>query len=107
MDTPSDSITVVENVPESRFEATRADDGAVVGFIEYDAAAGGEGVVVMVHTVVAPEVEGQGIGGRLARGALDLVRSSGRTVVPLCSFVAAYLRRHPEYSDLVSGDSAS
>lgn len=98
-----DNLTVVDNPSESRFEA-RATDGGVVGFVSYDADAGGPGVVVVTHTVVEPEVEGQGIGGQLARGALDLIRANGSTVVPLCTFLAAYLRRHPEYADLVRAD---
>jgi predicted GNAT family acetyltransferase len=34
--------------------------------------------------------------------ALDDIRSRGLKVVPLCPFVAAYIRRHPEYEDLVA-----
>jgi len=56
----------------------------------------------VTHTVVEPEFEGRGVGGRLARGALDLIRSSGSRVVPLCTFMAAYIERHPDYADLVS-----
>ena len=95
-----DNLTVIDNPPESRFEA-RSDDGAIVGFVAYDARAGGAGVVVVTHTVVEPEFEGRGVGGRLARGALDLIRASGSEVVPLCTFVAAYIERHPDYADLV------
>ncbi|QTE29586.1 GNAT family N-acetyltransferase [Pengzhenrongella sicca] len=99
-----DTLTVVDNPSESRFEA-RADDGAVVGYVSYDGQAGGPGVVVVIHTIVEPAFEGQGVGGRLVRGTLDLIRASGRTVVPLCPFVSAYLRRHPDYQDLVAPDS--
>jgi len=95
-----DTLTVVDNPAQSQFEA-RAADGTVVGFIAYDAVAAGPGVVVAIHTQVDPAYEGQGVGGQLARGALDLIRASGRQVVPLCPFVTAYLRRHPEYADLV------
>jgi predicted GNAT family acetyltransferase len=53
-------------------------------------------------TEVPEALEGQGIGSALARGALDDVRAQGLQVIPLCPFVAAFIRRHPEYLDLVS-----
>jgi len=39
----------------------------------------------------------------LVKGALQLARAQGEQVVPLCSFIAAYMDRHPEYSDLLAG----
>ncbi len=59
------------------------------------------GEITLVHTEVPPDLEGRGIGGALARAALDYARSTGLQVVPLCPFVAAYLKRHPEYADLI------
>jgi len=100
------TVTVVENPSESRFEA-RDDDGVVVGYVAYDAEAAGPGVVVVTHTIVEPAFEGQGVGGQLARGTLDLIRASGRKVVPLCTFVSAYLRRHPDDQDLVAADASA
>jgi predicted GNAT family acetyltransferase len=58
--------------------------------------------LVLLHTEVPEELRGRGIGSRLARGELDLARERGLEVVPLCPFIAAYVRRHPEYLDLVS-----
>jgi uncharacterized protein len=55
----------------------------------------------MVHTEIEPEWEGRGFGSTLAAGALDDVRVRGLKVRPLCPFVVAYIRRHPEYADLV------
>lgn len=62
------------------------------------------GTLVLVHTDVDPAYEGRGLGSRLIRGALDDVRARGLRFVPLCPFVAAYVRRHPEYADLVVRD---
>jgi uncharacterized protein len=45
-------------------------------------------------------VEGQGIGGQLARGDLDQVRTLGLPVLPICPFVQAWMSRHPQYIDL-------
>ena len=47
------------------------------------------------------EAEGQGIGGTLARAALDFARAEKLKVVPMCQFIAAFIKRHHEYRDLV------
>lgn len=60
-----------------------------------------EGQIIYLHTEVPPELEGRGIAGAMARAALDDARARGLRVVPLCPFVASYIRRHPEYQDLV------
>jgi uncharacterized protein len=57
--------------------------------------------IVFTHTEVPPALEGRGVGSRLVRGALDQVRDAGLKVVPQCSFVRAYIQRHPEYRDLL------
>lgn len=61
-----------------------------------------DGAVVFTHTVTEPRFEGQGIASALVAWALDDVREQGRSVVPRCPFVAAYVERHPErYADLI------
>lgn len=54
--------------------------------------------LVFTHTEVPPADEGKGIGSRLVRAALDDARRRGFKIVPACSFVAAFVRRHPEYA---------
>ena len=56
--------------------------------------------LIFSHTIVPPQLEGQGIASALARHALDYAREHGKKVVPACSFVATWIQRHPEYSDL-------
>ena len=60
------------------------------------------GTIVFTHTVVPPEIEGRGVGSRLIRGALDIVRDRGLRVVPQCPFVRAYIEKHPETRDLLA-----
>jgi predicted GNAT family acetyltransferase len=57
-------------------------------------------VLTIKHTEVPAELEGQGIGSRLARGVLEAARARGLKVVPRCPFVSAYMQRHPEFDDL-------
>lgn len=58
--------------------------------------------LIFSHTEVPPESEGRGIGSQLVRFALDDARKRGLKIVPACSFVADFVRRHPEYES--SGD---
>lgn len=57
--------------------------------------------IVYLHTEVPPQLEGHGVASILAKAALDDARARGQKVVALCPFVSAYIRRHPEYADLV------
>ena len=98
----TDDHVVRDNPEELRYEILR--DGEVVGGIWYRTA---PGVIVLVHTEVAPTEEGQGVGSRLVGGALDDIRARGLRVAPVCPFLAAYLRRHPEQRDLVVRDPAT
>ncbi len=59
-------------------------------------------VMTMTRVYVPPPVEGRGIASRLTRYALDHCREHGFRVVPRCPYVAAWIRRHDDYADLVS-----
>lgn len=93
----ADEVAVRNNEAEGRFEA--GSDGPVA-VLEYQLSGDD---LVLTHTEVAPELEGQGLAGKLARAALEHARERGLKVVPMCSFVATYIRRHPEYEPLVRG----
>ena len=58
--------------------------------------------VVFTHTEVPQDERGQGVGETLIKGALQQVRDAGLEVIPLCPFVDAYIRRHPEEQDLLA-----
>jgi predicted GNAT family acetyltransferase len=87
---------VVDNVGEQRFDLT------VDGHTAFAAYQRDGNVIVFTHTEVPQELQGRGVGSGLARGALDAARAEGAEVVPLCPFIASYIRRHPVYLDLVS-----
>ena len=90
------AATVRDNTATHRYELLL--DGELVGDLLYRTR---DEVVTLIHTEVAPRLEGQGLGEQLVAGALDDIRERGLQIVPLCPFVAAYIRRHPEYDDLV------
>ena len=73
-------------------------DGKRAGLAAYEI----EGnVIAFTHTEVDDAYEGQGLGSRLARYALDDARSRGLKVRPLCPFIKTWIRRHEDYADLV------
>ncbi|WP_019938489.1 GNAT family N-acetyltransferase [Bordetella sp. FB-8] len=57
--------------------------------------------MTILHTGVPPQVGGRGIAADLTRIALDTARGRGWQVLPHCSYAQAYIRRHPEYADLL------
>lgn len=86
---------VINNERAGRFELNLDGELAVSAYHRRN------GTIVFTHTEVPPAFEGKGIGNALARAALDYARSEGLRVVPRCPFIAAFIRRHPEYQDLV------
>ncbi len=58
--------------------------------------------IILNHTVVPPALQGKGAASRLIKAVLDDARGEGLKVVPLCSFVADYIDRHPEEQDLLA-----
>lgn len=92
-------VEVVRNAEKGRFEAVI--DGATA-YAEYRELQSG---ILFPHTEVPVALEGRGIGSALVRMALDWARSEGKLVLPVCTFFAGYIRRHPdEYRDLVHPD---
>ncbi|MUN42749.1 GNAT family N-acetyltransferase [Actinomadura litoris] len=91
------SNEISDNAEQGRYEIRV--DGELAGFAEYETE---PGRLVLTHTEVLPAFEGKGVGGALARGALDGVRARGLSVVPRCPFIKSWIDRHPDYQDLVA-----
>ncbi|PZG12033.1 GNAT family N-acetyltransferase [Micromonospora craterilacus] len=91
------SMLVEDNPAKHRFEILV--DNALAGFTTY--LPRGE-VLVFSHTEVDSAFQNMGVGSALMRGTLDQVRAQGGRVVPQCTFMAAFIERHPEYADLVT-----
>ncbi len=93
----ADQLQIVDNPGRHRYEAVL--DGRVVGISQYTLV---DDVITFLHTEVDQTVEGKGLGSRLAAGALDDVRRRGLRVVARCPFIAAYIKRHRDYADLLA-----
>lgn len=88
-------IAVKDNAERSRFEGEV--DG-LLAIAEYELSGN---TITFTHTEVPSHHQGQGIGGALAKAALDSARARNLTVVPRCKFIASYIDEHAEYQDLV------
>lgn len=86
-------MDVKHNSAESRYEL-KTEHGLAVAIYRRQGDA-----LVFFHTEVPPADEGQGIGSHLVKAALDDARQRGFRIVPACSFVVDFMRRHPQYAD--------
>jgi uncharacterized protein len=83
-------IDVRHNTATSRFEATVDGHLCVASYHLVD------GVMRIHHTEVPAALEGRGIAGQLVRAALAYAAANALEVEPRCSYVRAYMKRHPE-----------
>ena len=90
-----DETKSTQRVTRGRFEIERNGD---VAYLEY-ALAGP--VLELIHTEVPESMRGAGIAAELAQSALQWAREHKLKVDVVCPFVAGYIKKHPEYSDLV------
>ncbi len=96
MSSENNQLSVDDNTAEHRYEVHAEGQVAVLQYKRQD------GRILLIHTEVPPALEGRGIAGMLARTALETARADEVEVVPLCTYVAAYIRRHHEYLPLVA-----
>jgi predicted GNAT family acetyltransferase len=92
---PGPGRAITHNEAAHRFETTQEGHLCVLDYT-LDGS-----VADYYHTGVPAAVGGRGIAADLVRAGLDTARARGWTVIPTCSYVDAYVRRHPEYADLV------
>jgi len=89
-----ETLEVTHNEAERRFE-TRLDGYlSKLNYIQ-----DGKNFVI-THVGVDPALRGQGVAGRIVQVSLEYAKEHGLRVVPMCSYAAAYIRRHPEYAEL-------
>lgn len=86
---------VKDNAAASRFELE--EDGAIA-FANYRRSGA---KVIVPHVEAALRLRGTGAANRLMLGIMQILRAEGAQIVPLCSYAAAWMRRHKEYHDLL------
>jgi predicted GNAT family acetyltransferase len=98
VDVNLDQITVTHNEAASRFELLVDGIRALLTYRRFPDR------IIFDHTEVPKPLEGHGLASKLAQYALDFARANHLRVVPLCPYVSGFIRKHPEYQDLVSCD---
>lgn len=91
---PADDIPIHSNIERNCYEMSVRNQRCVAEYVMND------GRMVFTHTFVPPGLRGQGIAEKIIRFALDDARAMGLKVTPVCSYVARFIDRHPEYQDL-------
>lgn len=87
------------NEAQRRYEIEiEVDGGSAMALAEYSL---DNGVATFFHTETPPALQGRGVASKLINFALTDARARGWKVRPTCSFVIAYLKRHPEFADLL------
>lgn len=89
------AVDVLNNSEKSRFEVTIAGHTAIC---EYKIV---KDRIIFTHTEVPPGLEGKGIASLLAKTGLEFAKTEQLKVMPLCPYVAGYIKRHPEYRSLL------
>ncbi|HNF95349.1 MAG TPA: GNAT family N-acetyltransferase [Anaerolineales bacterium] len=90
----SEKLEVIHNPTESRFEIRLDGQLAKLDYVE-----DGDSIV-MTHVGVPMEFRGHGIAAIITKAGLDYAKAKSLRVIPMCSYVAAYLRRNPQYIEL-------
>ena len=92
------SHTVTDNRARKRFEL---DGSGGEAFVDYRRDGN---VLTLTYALVPPHLRERGVGAALVDGTLRLVQARGERIVAQCSFVAAYVRSHPEFQGLLATD---
>lgn len=91
-----DSIPLIKNEQLHRFEMTIHDDTAFIEFAEDN------NILTFIHTEVPESLQGKGVGSAIIEKSLSYAKANGFGIKPICPFVHAYLKRHPEWNELLS-----
>lgn len=87
--------SVIDNQANQRFEIHADGELAILEYRFY------KNDLALMHTFVPDSLGGRGLASSLAHYALEWAKEHNRKVMVYCPFVAAYLKRHPEYNDII------
>ena len=94
MEIDPNQINVIHNPAENRFETTIDSKLSKLDYLQ-----NGNNFVI-THVGVHPSLRGQGVAGKIVEVGIAYARENSFRVVPMCSYAAAYIRRHPEHAEL-------
>lgn len=89
------SNTLIDNQEKKRYELQLPEHAPFIEYIKT------KDKIYLTHTEVPTELEGQGIGSELVKLVLEDIKKKDLTLVPLCPFVASYIKEHSEWKALV------
>lgn len=95
-----DELQVAHNPDQNRFEVRIGEYLSKLDYIQ-----DGKNFVI-THVGVHPELRGQGLAGRIVEASLAYAKEKSLRVIPMCSYAAAFMRRHPEYMELTNQERA-
>ena len=95
----STDIALTDDTARHRYEAHIGNE--LAGYAEYNLLTD---AIMFTHTEVLSAFEGKGVGSTLAKHVLDDARTRKLHVIPVCQFIAGYIRKHRDYLDLVRED---
>jgi len=91
-------VKIKENKEKKRFEVEVEVENKLA-LIEYIRA---EDKMYLTHTEVPSELEGKGIASSMAKQVLQQIKDEDLKLVPLCPFIASYVKRHPEWKEILA-----
>lgn len=95
-----DKITITEERTDDKGRyVARVDGHEEIGIMTYSRVS--EALIIVNHTEVPVALKGHGVGQALATHVISEARRKGFKIIPLCPFLAAEYKRHPEWSDVM------
>ncbi|RYY69010.1 MAG: N-acetyltransferase [Chitinophagaceae bacterium] len=90
-----ETIELTDNEAENRYEMSFEN---TISFIEYEKEGDN---ISLLHTEVDPSLEGRGVGTAIVEKVLKAIEEKGLQLIPLCPFVVAYIKRHPDWERII------
>ena len=91
-----EAIPVIKNDDKKRFEIEVNGHFAFIDFKENDQ------TISLIHTETEPELQGTGAATAVVEKTLDYLKQNGKTLLPYCPYVFAYIKKHPEWKAIVA-----
>jgi predicted GNAT family acetyltransferase len=90
-----EDLTLKDNTELNRFELEVEGSTA---FVEYKRS---KDWLFLNHTEVPQAIEGKGVAGAIVQKTLQYAKDNNYRIVPICPFVQSFLKRHPEWNEIV------